>query len=310
VSEASSNMSPEVIAWMAAEAEPPKSGTETEDFWRKDLRPKNVLQQENASPEPKRGAALDAQIGVRIDVQSLPTHQFPATTPVAGQKTESGGTPAASDLSAAEVESEVPQEPQTSGSQTQESQIQEPEVQESGIQESEIEGAQDAEPTVPQAPEELGQEEFRDEDRERRIYRRRTVAMLHRYLRYSIETGRLPSLLGTEFFRAKVTSYSVSTFEDRVIFVHDMEICLAKLDEFSRQVLARVVLQDYEQEEAARLLGCTRMTVHRRLLDALDLLSYILLQVGLLDDVELSQGKSCQGGEGDNFFLSDCEQDK
>jgi len=35
-----------------------------------------------------------------------------------------------------------------------------------------------------------------EEERERRIYRARTVTMLRRYLRYSIETGRLPSLLG------------------------------------------------------------------------------------------------------------------
>src|SRR5579864_1098219 len=63
--------------------------------------------------------------------------------------------------------------------------------------------------------------EEEDRERERRTYRGRTVAMLRRYMRYSIETGRLPSLLGREFFRAKVTSYTVVTFEDRVIFVHD-----------------------------------------------------------------------------------------
>jgi|SRR5271169_6008166 len=44
---------------------------------------------------------------------------------------------------------------------------------------------------------------------------------------YSIETGRLPSLLGRAFFRAKVTSYTMVTFEDRVIFVHDIEKCLS-----------------------------------------------------------------------------------
>jgi RNA polymerase sigma factor (sigma-70 family) len=133
-------------------------------------------------------------------------------------------------------------------------------------------------------PEE-GYEELRDEDRERRIYRARTVVMLRRYMRYSLETGRLPSLLGREFFRAKVTKYQVTTFEDRVIFVHDMERCLERLDEFSRQILARVVLQEYDHWETARLLGCTRMTVHRRLLEALDQLSEILREVGLLDAV-------------------------
>src|SRR5579863_5505552 len=97
-------------------------------------------------------------------------------------------------------------------------------------------------------------EELRKCDQQRHVYRGRTCAMLRRYMRYSLETGRLPSLVGREFFRSKVTKYRVTTFEDRVIFVHDMETCLEKLDEFSRRVLGRVVLQEYEHEEAARLL--------------------------------------------------------
>ena len=67
--------------------------------------------------------------------------------------------------------------------------------------------------------------------RERRIYRGRTVAMLRKYMRYSLDTGRLPSLVGREFFRSKVSKYTMVTFEDRVIFVHDMEKCLGRLDE-------------------------------------------------------------------------------
>ena len=146
-----------------------------------------------------------------------------------------------------------------------------------------------------------------DRERERRTYHGRTVGMLRRYMRYSIETGRLPSLLGREFFRAKVTSYRVTTLEDRVIFVHDMDTCLGRLDEFSRQVLARVVLQEYEHEEAARLLGCTRMTLHRKLLEALDRLSEILVSVKLLDVLPGRLEKSCQGGENEDFLVSDCE---
>ena len=67
-------------------------------------------------------------------------------------------------------------------------------------------------------PDSMGHPEELDDleqERERRIYRGRTVAMLRRYMRYSMETGRLPSLLGREFFRAKVTSYTVVTFEDQ-----------------------------------------------------------------------------------------------
>jgi hypothetical protein len=62
------------------------------------------------------------------------------------------------------------------------------------------------------------------------LYRERTVALLRRYLRISIEVGRLPSLLGRELFRSKVTSYRMSSFEDGVIFVHDVEQAVDKLD--------------------------------------------------------------------------------
>jgi hypothetical protein len=157
------------------------------------------------------------------------------------------------------------------------------------------------------APAQPNDDFFAEEERRRRIYRNRTVAMLRRYMRYSIETGRLPSLVGREFFRSNVTKYRVTTFEDRVIFVHDMETCLGRLDGFSQRVLARIVLQEYGHEEAARLLGCTRMTVHRMLMEALDGLSAILVEVGLLDVVPPKWEISCQGGKNGCFSLSDCE---
>jgi len=160
------------------------------------------------------------------------------------------------------------------------------------------------------APEQIQPEQFRDDERGRRIYRGRTVGMLRRYMKYSIETGRLPSLLGREFFRAKVTKYTVTTFEDRVIFVHDMEVCLDRLDEFSRQVIARHILQEYDQAETGRLLQCTERTVRTYIPIVLDMLSEILLEVGLMDRLDPSSKKSCQGGLESEKFVSDCEQGK
>jgi hypothetical protein len=147
-------------------------------------------------------------------------------------------------------------------------------------------------------------------ERARRIYRGRTIAMLKRYMRYSIETGRLPSLLGREFFRAKVTSYTVVTFEDRVIFVHDMERCLEKLDEFSRQLIARHILQEHDQAATGRLLNCAERTVRTWVPMALDLLSQILLDVGLLEDLGGNSRKSCQGGKRAEISVSRCERGK
>jgi hypothetical protein len=170
----------------------------------------------------------------------------------------------------------------------------------------------------PQQPVEDGGEQLarldvweREEaERERRIYRARTVGMLRRYMKYSIETGRLPSVLGQEFFRAKVTSYTVVTFEDRVIFVHDMETCLDKLDEFSRQLIARHILQEHDRWATARLLHCNEKTVRRYTPMVLDLLSEILLDVGLLERLESIRENSCQGGKNGPFSASDSEDGK
>ena len=123
-----------------------------------------------------------------------------------------------------------------------------------------------------------------------RLYRDRTRAILRRYFRMSIELGRLPSLVGREFFRARVTSYRLHTFEDAVIFVHDTESCLKRLDEFSQKLIARVVFQDYTLEEAAALLGCGRRTVVRRYPRALDRLSEIFLQAQMLRPFPCQEG--------------------
>src|SRR5437773_8858515 len=46
------------------------------------------------------------------------------------------------------------------------------------------------------------------------LYRDRTIGLLKRYRRISIEVGRLPSLLGRELFRTRVSSYYVTSFEE------------------------------------------------------------------------------------------------
>src|SRR4051812_31049880 len=83
-------------------------------------------------------------------------------------------------------------------------------------------------------------------------YRDRTVALLRRYARASVEVGRLPSLLGRECFRAKVSSYPMSSFEDVVIFVHDMDTVLRRLNPFQQRLIAMNVLEEYSLREVAR----------------------------------------------------------
>jgi hypothetical protein len=140
------------------------------------------------------------------------------------------------------------------------------------------------------------------------LYRDRTVALLRRYMRLSIEVGRMPSLLGREFFRTRVTSYRSSTFEDSVIFVHDVERSLEELNEFEKKLIAKIVLQQFSKEEAGRLLGCGYRTVERLFPEALDRVSEILLRREILTGLPTRKQevpKTCQGGKSGPFLASE-----
>jgi hypothetical protein len=114
------------------------------------------------------------------------------------------------------------------------------------------------------------------------FYRDHTLVLLRRYFRLSLDTGRLPSLLGREIFRAKVSVYKAQTFEDAVIFVHDVERCLDQLDDFARQLIAHIVFQEYSEEETASQLGCPLRHIERYFPEALDRLTEIFLAAGVL----------------------------
>jgi hypothetical protein len=146
------------------------------------------------------------------------------------------------------------------------------------------------------------------------LYRDRTIGLLKRYMRLSVEVGRLPSLLGREFFRTRVTSYSVSTFEDTVIFVHDVERSLEKLNPFDQSLIAKIVLMEYSQREAGRILNCGLRSIERFFPEAIDRLSGIFLSGGILTpliETEPRPKKTCQEGENDEILASccnDCEK--
>jgi hypothetical protein len=141
------------------------------------------------------------------------------------------------------------------------------------------------------------------------LYRERTVALLKRYLRLSIEVGRLPSLLGRELFRSKVTSYRMATFEDAVIFVHDVERILEQLDALSKDLVALIIFQDYSQEAAAVVLQCGRRTVNRQFPETIDAISELFLEGGLLNRLPVRRPveNSCQEGERAQFSPSACK---
>lgn len=115
------------------------------------------------------------------------------------------------------------------------------------------------------------------------FYRKYTEAMLSRYSRLSMEAGRVPSLLGQEMFRGKVTSYKVNSFDDVVIFVHDMEKSLDRLSPGQQHLVRRIAIEQYTQGETAAILGLTLRTVVRWYAEALDRLTRILLERKMLE---------------------------
>lgn len=113
-------------------------------------------------------------------------------------------------------------------------------------------------------------------------YRPYTRALLRRYFRTAVDIGRLPSILGGLCFRARVSSYKLNTFEDAVIFVHDIERVFERIERQSLEIVAGVILLEYSIPEAALRLGITVQRAERRYAAALDALSAILIEVGLL----------------------------
>ena len=114
------------------------------------------------------------------------------------------------------------------------------------------------------------------------FYRKYTEGMLRRYGKLSMESGRVPSMLGQEMFRGKVTNYKVHGFDDVVIFVHDVERCLKGMTLVQQHLLERIVLQGYTQGETAALLGISLRTVVRRYNAALDDLTRLFLKKKML----------------------------
>ncbi|HEX3435681.1 MAG TPA: hypothetical protein VHT24_02865 [Pseudacidobacterium sp.] len=114
------------------------------------------------------------------------------------------------------------------------------------------------------------------------FYRKRTELLLRRYMFISLQTGRIPSLLGKGVFRGKASSYRIRCFEDAVIFLFDMEKCLKRLDPYEQELISKIALQEYTQEEAARLIGQSVRTIIRNYGETIDKLSRICIDLGLL----------------------------
>jgi hypothetical protein len=126
---------------------------------------------------------------------------------------------------------------------------------------------------------------YESEDGGLAFYRKHTEGMLRKYLRMSMEVGRVPACMPREMFRGSVTAYRVRSFEDCVIFVHDMEQCLAAIEVRYCALITKITLQEYTQSEASSILGVSSRQLARQYGEALDQLTGLLLARGLLNTI-------------------------
>lgn len=114
------------------------------------------------------------------------------------------------------------------------------------------------------------------------FYRRYTDRLLRRYLYASMQVGRAPAILGDPVGRGWASSRTMRTFEDALVFVLDVESCLSRLEPIEQQLISRIVLQAYTQEEAAAMMGMVVRTVNTRLARGIDRLTELLLEAEIL----------------------------
>lgn len=122
------------------------------------------------------------------------------------------------------------------------------------------------------------------------VYRKFTQALLHRYLRMCMEAGKVPSLMGREVLRGHASSYRVDSFDDVVIFLHDVDRCLDQLGPRQQKLVRRIAIEQYTVGETAVELRVDPRTIVRQYAWALDRLTRIFLRAKMLEPQKCCQG--------------------
>ena len=116
------------------------------------------------------------------------------------------------------------------------------------------------------------------------FFRGQTLAIVRHFYEIASQIGRLPSILGREFFRAKVSHHAIPSFEEQAVFVHDVEAALGRLREEDAEVIALVGLFQYSLDDVAAMLGRSRSGVAGRFADSIDRLAELFLAAGLIHE--------------------------
>jgi hypothetical protein len=113
-------------------------------------------------------------------------------------------------------------------------------------------------------------------------FRGQTLALVRHFFEISSQVGRISSILGREFFRSRVSHHAIPSFEEQAVFVRDIELCLGKLSNGHAGVITLMGLYDLSDEEVAGTCHCSRRYARQWFAEAVDCLSEIFLEAGLL----------------------------
>src|SRR6266567_1055590 len=120
------------------------------------------------------------------------------------------------------------------------------------------------------------------------MFRTHTLKLLQHYLRLSLDYGRIPSVLGGEVMRARVSHSKLHTIEDETIFIHDMNRCLEReLDGEELRLLALIVFMEHTFEEAAVILQYSEKQLRRNFPPIMDRLTRAFFQREFLNQAKL-----------------------
>ena len=135
-------------------------------------------------------------------------------------------------------------------------------------------------------------EESNEDLSEFSIFRKATLRLLRYYFKLSLDYGRIPSVLGGEVMRSRVSHAKMYTIEDETIFLHDMNRCMEQeLGEMELKILALVVFMDHTFEQTGAILQYSEKQVRRIFPNVIDRLARAFFEREFLNRAELMEGK-------------------
>jgi hypothetical protein len=124
------------------------------------------------------------------------------------------------------------------------------------------------------------------------IFRKQTLGLLRYYFKLSLDYGRIPSVLGGEVMRSRVSHTKMYTIEDDTIFLYDMNRCLEQeLSETELRMLALVVFMNHTYEESGAILQYSEKQIRRIFPNVTDRLTRAFFERDFMKRPELMEGK-------------------